>query len=247
MLARGGASGTGLLPRRPPGRAPPPPRCRFPPLPFPPPPPPPPHRHSSARPRTWLPGASSEDEPRPEPPGDGNGAIANPQGSPGRTCTGLARRIVLAPSGARDRLRAAVSSRCCRTPLSRTGWYNLRALWPGRPAPQRDIVRQRGHLFRFGFVCGSRLPPRGPSFTPILANSPRRRPAVGRSVPRSPAIATGVTEGFFTACAPRVRVYVENGLRDASAVGSSVRPVRWASRVRSTAAAASGQGERRGG
>ncbi|XP_011702715.1 PREDICTED: uncharacterized protein LOC105458844, partial [Wasmannia auropunctata] len=86
-------------------------------------------------------------------------AIANPQGPPGRTCTGLARCIVLAPSGARDRLQAAMS-RCCRTPLSRTGWYNLRALWPGQLAPRRDIVGQRGHLFRFGFACGSRLPPR---------------------------------------------------------------------------------------
>lgn len=90
-----------------------------------------------------------------------------------------------------------------------------------------------------------------PSFTPIS----RTVPDVGRRATkgyrssfdrqRSQPSITGAWCWFRVLCMC-VCVYVENGLRDASTVRSSVRPVRRASRVRSTAAA-SGQGERRRG
>lgn len=133
MFTRGvpGARLLLLLPRGSLGT--PPPRCRFSQPSFPPPlsPSQPPHRRSSShvaaefrRARTnstWNPWRISC--PRRFARRDKNRAIVlNPQGSPGRICTGLARCIVLgAPSRARDRLHAAMS-RCGNSPLlSRTG------------------------------------------------------------------------------------------------------------------------------
>lgn len=102
----------------------------------------------------------------------------------------------------------------------------------------------------------SRLPPRLPlslrfSRT-VPGNDVGRRATKGRQSvePRSPAIATSITcclmliSRAMCICAC-MGVYVENELRDAATVGSSVQPVRRASRVRSTATA-SGQGETTG-
>lgn len=99
-----------------------------------------------------------------------NEAIVDSQGPPGRTCTGLARCIVLALSGARDRLlHAAAVLRIC--PLSCTEWYSSsRALWSGRSAPRRGIVgQQREHLL-LGPVAwtGSRRRRRLPFRVPSL-------------------------------------------------------------------------------
>lgn len=121
-------------------------------------------RLTAARPRTWLPNCVERERtstwtprriscPRRSARRDENGAIVlNPQGSPGRICTGLARCIVLgAPSGARDRFRVTMF-RCGGNPLlSRTGRYNPCALWSRRSAPRRGIVGQRGHLSAIWF------------------------------------------------------------------------------------------------
>lgn len=92
-------------------------------------------RLTAARPRTWLPNCVERERtstwtswriscPRRSARRDKNGAIVlNPQGSPGRICTGLARCIVLgAPSRARDRFHAAMFRCGSSSLLSRTGW-----------------------------------------------------------------------------------------------------------------------------
>lgn len=158
-----------LLPRRPPLGTPPPRwrfslhlllrhRCRR------------RSRLTAARPRTWLPNFVERERTSTWTPWriscprrssarrDEYGAIVlNPQGSPGRICTGLARRIVLgAPSGARDPRFHGAMFRCGGSPLlSRTGRYNPCALWSRWSAPRRGIVGQRGHLFGdIGFARG---------------------------------------------------------------------------------------------
>jgi len=164
MFARGGARTRLLLLLRwpPDQRTPLPPRCRFSPLPAPP-PLQPPHRRTSSH---VIADTSSKGKPRPDDTPDiirlrrstrrdGNGAIvSSPQGPPGRTCTELARCIVLSPPlGARDCLHATILRG--RPLLPCTERHNSRALWPGWSAPRHGIVGQRGHLSRFGFACGS--------------------------------------------------------------------------------------------
>lgn len=252
MFARGGA-GTRLLPRRPPGRAPPPPRCQFSP---PSSPQPPSHRRSFARPRTWLSGASSEDEPRPEPPGESAvlgdeplGAmrterlwilrarpVAPAPGSPGASSY-LRRGHVTAP---RQRCSGAVV-RCYPVPDGTTCvHYGLNSLHhdaasSGSADISYDLDLPADPAYHLGSLSHSNL-----------ANSPwQRRSRAIRECrssldrQRSLLVSRGLMQISRAVC-------VENGLRDASAVWSSVRPIRRASRVRS-AAAASGRGERRGG